>query len=219
MEIWDLYNKYGEQINKTHVRGEELPDDGYHMVVHVWIKDAKGKFLISQRSKTRPTNPLKYECVGGSVLAGENSLQAALRETKEEVGITLDEKNGQIIYQKTRGIIGGQKFNDIMHVWLFDYDGEVDLSCATTDEVESVCYLSLEEIVEYFKEGKMVPSLDYFFDMKHLMLKENKKTQNNQKIIKKSNKNKKKTNKLSKTSKYFDFYDDVKAGCHKVIDW
>lgn len=219
MEIWDLYNKYGEFINKTHIRGEELPDDAYHLAVHVWIRNSENKFLISKRSKTRPSNPLKFECVGGSVISGEDSLQAALRETKEEVGLTLNEKNGQIIYQKTRGIVGGEKFNDIMHVWLFDYDGEVDLSNATTDEVESVCWLSIEEIITYFKEGKMVPSLDYFFDMKHSMIKENKKTQNNEKIIKKSQKNKIKSKKLSKTSKYFDFYDDVKAGCHKVIDW
>ena len=213
MEIWDLYNEKGELLNKTHIRGEELPDDGFHLVVHVWIKNAQGKFLISQRAKTRPTNPLKFECVGGSVVAGENSLQAALRETEEEVGVKLDEIKGQIIYQKTRGIIDGKKFNDIMHVWLFDYDGDVDLSKATTDEVESVCWLSYDEIISYFDQKKMVPSLDYFFDIESL------KTQNNKKTIKKSEKNKKKTKKLSKTSRYFDFYDDVKAGCHKVIDW
>ena len=48
---------------------------------------------------------------------------------------------------------------------------------------------------------------------------ENKKTQNQKKIIKKSEKNKKKPKKLSEKSKYFDFYDDIKSGCNKVIDW
>lgn len=42
------------------------------------------------------------------------------------------------------------------------------------------------------------------------------KTQNNAKIIKKD---KKKPKKLSKISKYFDFYDDIKSGCHKIVDW
>ncbi len=45
------------------------------------------------------------------------------------------------------------------------------------------------------------------------------KTQNKEKIIKKSDKNKKKTKKLSENSRYFDFYDDVKSGCQKIIDW
>ena len=45
------------------------------------------------------------------------------------------------------------------------------------------------------------------------------KTQSSSKNIKKSDKNKKKIKKLSEKSKYFDFYDDVKSGCNKVIDW
>ncbi|MBR2391320.1 MAG: hypothetical protein IKB06_02380 [Clostridia bacterium] len=45
------------------------------------------------------------------------------------------------------------------------------------------------------------------------------KTQNEKKITKKSDKNKKKIKKQSQTSRYFDFYDDIKAGCHKIVDW
>ena len=45
------------------------------------------------------------------------------------------------------------------------------------------------------------------------------KTQNKEKIIKKSEKNKKKVKKLSENTRYFDFYDDVKSGCQKIIDW
>ena len=45
------------------------------------------------------------------------------------------------------------------------------------------------------------------------------KVQTDAKINKKTDKNKKKIKKLSASSRYFDFYDDVKAGCHKVIDW
>lgn len=40
-----------------------------------------------------------------------------------------------------------------------------------------------------------------------------------QKQIKNTQKNHKKPQKLSKVSKYFDFYDDIKAGCHKIVDW
>ena len=42
------------------------------------------------------------------------------------------------------------------------------------------------------------------------------KTQNKAKNIVK---NKKKSKKLSKNSRYFDFYDDIKSGCQKIIDW
>lgn len=46
--------------------------------------------------------------------------------------------------------------------------------------------------------------------------KSQEKTQNSSKIAVKS---KKKPQKLSKNTKYFDFYDDVKSSCHKIVDW
>ena len=49
--------------------------------------------------------------------------------------------------------------------------------------------------------------------------KENELAKKTQNQIKRNAKTKKKSKKLSKTSKYFDFYDDIKAGCHKIVDW
>ena len=212
MEIWDLYDANKNLLGRTHVRGEELPDDGYHLVVHCWIRNSEGKYLISQRASHRPTYPLMFECVGGSVTAGEDSRQGALREIVEEVGLDLSVAKAEIVYTKTRGFISGKKFNDIMDVWLFDYTGEVDLSKATTDEVCDTKWCSIDEIKQIQAEGKLVPTLEYIYDI-------DKKVQNKQKIAQKNKKNKKKIKKLSESSKYFDFYDDVKAGCHKVIDW
>lgn len=34
-EIWDLYNENRELLGKDHIRGEQLPIDGYHLVVCV----------------------------------------------------------------------------------------------------------------------------------------------------------------------------------------
>ena len=34
-EIWDLYDKNRELLGREHVRGEQLPIDGYHLVAHV----------------------------------------------------------------------------------------------------------------------------------------------------------------------------------------
>lgn len=130
-EIWDLYNENRELLGKDHIRGEQLPIDGYHLVVCVWIRNSKGQYLISQRSANRPTYPLMWECVGGSVVKGEDSLQGAIREAKEEVGVDLMPENGQVLFAKTRKIINGKIYNDIMDVWLFEYDGEVDLGNAT----------------------------------------------------------------------------------------
>ena len=163
MEIWDLYDESGAVTGRTHVRGEAIPEGYYHLVVHVWIRNSEGKYLISQRSADRPSHPLLWECVGGSVIAGESSLMGALRETKEEVGIDLSPESGRLAFTHTRGMIGGVNFADIMHVWVFDYDGEADLKKATTAEVAEVKWLTVEEIRALYQQKMLVPTLEYFF--------------------------------------------------------
>lgn len=164
MEMWDLYDEKRKLAATDHIRGTELPDNCYHLVVHIWIKNRKGQYLISQRAENRPTHPLLWECVGGSVQKGENSLQGAVREVKEEVGIDLSNIEGKIVFSKTRGIIDGKKFNDILDVWLFEYNAAVSLKQATTDEVAQTKWLYPEQIKELYNSRQLVPTLEYFFD-------------------------------------------------------
>ena len=162
-EIWDLYDENRELLGKDHVRGEQLPIGGYHLVVHVWIRNSKGEDLIAQRSANRPTFPLMWECVDGSVVKGEDSLQGVLREVKEEVGIDLLPEKGQVVLSDIKKIEFGKVVNKIVDVWLFDYDGEVDLGNATTDEVEQVDWMNREQIKELFEHNMFVETLEYFF--------------------------------------------------------
>ena len=163
MEIWDLYDK-NRNIVSEHIRGQELPDNCYHLAVHVWIKNSKGQYLISQRAADRQSYPLMWECQGGSVLKGENSLQGALREVKEEVGVDLNADKGKIVFSHIRNIIDGKKFNDIMDVWLFEYDGEVSLEKATTKEVAQIKWLYPNEIKQLYDNHQFVWTLAYFFE-------------------------------------------------------
>lgn len=163
MEVWDLYNEKRELTGRIHIRGEEVPQGFYHLVVHIWIRNSKGEYLISQRSADRPAYPLMWECVGGSVTKGEGSLTGALRETKEEVGLTLSPEDGKLVYSVVGRVVNGVKFTDIVDVWLFEYDGPVLLDQATTKEVAQTTWMTKEQIKELFDTGKLVHTLGYFF--------------------------------------------------------
>ena len=163
MELWDLYDENRNRTGVTHIRGQKIPEGYFHLVVHVWISDGQGRYLISQRAENRPTYPLMWECVGGSVIAGEDSLAGALREAKEEVGAALKPEQGRLLFTRTRSVIGGRAHNDIMDVWLFRHEGEISLADATTDEVCQMRWMTVEEIRELDREGKLVENLRYFF--------------------------------------------------------
>ena len=159
MELWDLYTENRIKTGETHVRGNPLPKDKYHLVVNVWIKNSEGKYIISRRSRKKSRNPLMFETVGGAVLKGENSLQAAIRETKEEVGINLDTKRAKLVFTDVR-----KNLNSILDVYIFEHDGTVDLRNATSDEVESVDFMNTEQIYGLCKDGLFVHTLNYCFE-------------------------------------------------------
>lgn len=166
MEIWDLVNLKREVVGE-HVRGTEMPPDAYHQVVHIWIRNAEGKYLMTQRSPNKKTCPLKWECVGGSVLKGETSLHAALREVQEEVGIRLSPGDGKFVLTQVRDFADGARVNDINDVYLFLYDGEIPLSAASTDEVARAEWASRNEIEQLWRGGEMVSGikdLSYFME-------------------------------------------------------
>lgn len=163
MELWDLYNERRELTGRSHIRGEKVPEGCYHLVVHVWIRNSRGEYLISQRSADRPMFPLMWECVGGSVLQGEDSLAGALREVKEEVGLTLSPASGTLVTSVIGRVADGVKFSDILDVWRFDYDGPIDLQQATTKEVAQSFWMTKAELKALYDDGKLVHTLSYFF--------------------------------------------------------
>lgn len=166
MEIWDLYDENRSVIGE-HIRGTELPENGFHLVVHVWIKNSAGQYLMTQRSADKRTFPLLWECVGGSALKGETGIQSAVREVQEEIGLRLRPEDGHLLCTKIRKTIGGKRYNDIVEVWLFRHDGAIPLANATTDEVAQALWMHPEEIRSLRRENKLVYSikdLDYFFN-------------------------------------------------------
>ena len=83
-------------------------------------------------------------------MKGEDSLQGAIERQREEAGVDLMPENGQVLLQRHEKSLRVKIFNDIMDVWLFEYDGEVDLGNATTDEVAQVAWMNREQIKELF---------------------------------------------------------------------
>ena len=158
MEIWDIYDESRRKTGRTAVRGERLGEGEFHLVVHVWIVNGKGEYLITKRSPNKPF-PGMWECTGGSALAGEDSLGAALRETKEETGITLEPRYGRIVMSLKRK-------DNFADVWLFRT--EFDLRDVVLQEGETCDVMKADEntVREMLGSGEFFPFayLDEFFD-------------------------------------------------------
>ena len=163
MELWDLYTYDRRPTGLLHRRGDPIPEGLCHIVVHVWLQNHRGQYLISQRGADRQEYPLLFECVAGAVLSGEDSLSAALRETVEEVGISLDPAKGTLLSATKR-----PGYPAIRDVWLFSYDGPIRLDTATTKEVAQAAWMTKDQIKALMDAGQMAPMYRYFFETPEL---------------------------------------------------
>ena len=101
MEYWDLYDHNRAPIRHTHLRGTPCLPGEYHVVVSIWTVDSHGNILLTLRDPIKESYPNHWENTGGSVLAGETSLQAAVRELEEETGIVATEAELRFLATET----------------------------------------------------------------------------------------------------------------------
>lgn len=95
-EMLACFDKNGNTTH-PHLRSKALVEpfpDYYHAVSNIWIVDKDGRILCSQRSNLVPSNKLKWQSkFGGHVLAGNSFVQNAIKELKEEAGLTATEND------------------------------------------------------------------------------------------------------------------------------
>ncbi|MFT4174733.1 MAG: NUDIX domain-containing protein [Rhodocyclaceae bacterium] len=89
-EYWDLLDAHRRPLERTWRRGLPLEAGAYHVVVMVLTVNARGELLLTLRDANKESHPGKWEVTAGSVLAGERSVEAAVRELREETGIEVN---------------------------------------------------------------------------------------------------------------------------------
>lgn len=148
-ELWDLYDENRIITGKKHVRGVQLPLGAYHVVVEVWTLNKEGKLLLTQRHPDKPF-ALKWECSGGSVIAGEDSITGAIRELSEEVGITVTPKDLSLLHTT--------QFRDRFYdTYITIQDIRLEDLILQKEEVVDVKFVTYEELIDLWKKGVVVP--------------------------------------------------------------
>jgi isopentenyldiphosphate isomerase len=136
LEIVDINGKVMGLAKRSELHGNPLL---VHRVVHVLIFDEEGRLLLQKRSLKKDVAPGKWDTsVGGHVNPGEDLLDAAKREMKEELGIE-------------------NCVPDYRHSYLFSNNVESELvstfSCVynnslsfSQEEIEEIAFWDMEKI-------------------------------------------------------------------------
>lgn len=89
MEFINIYDKKRCKTNKIVDRYSYKKNSSeYDLSVQIWIMNDKKEIVLTKRS-SKMSYPNLWECTEGLVDVNETSLEAAIREVKEELGINI----------------------------------------------------------------------------------------------------------------------------------
>lgn len=140
-------------LDKLHTRGVELQSGEFHVVVEVFTFNADGRILLTQRDPLK-SYPLLWESTGGSVNAGESSIDGAIRELEEETGIVVNPAELRYLGEIKRG-------NYFLDSYLYVSTRNIEVSelILQPGEVCNAKWVTLKELKEMNKMGHIVPTV------------------------------------------------------------
>lgn len=154
-EIIYLYDINRNFLNKTIERNsnyEILLDKEFCLVTNIWtIQKSTKKILLTKRAYHKKYGGF-YECTAGWCIESENTLNAAIRELKEETNLNLNKETIQLINTTT--------FNEYIvdtYIHILDFDiNDIKLDPNETIEYVLVTY---DELIKMLNNNKIAPSI------------------------------------------------------------
>lgn len=137
-ELIDILDSEGNFTGKSCLKSEAHKYGYFHATVHVWLYTKDEKILLQQRSPNKKIFPNLWDIsVAGHIAAGEQILDAALREVYEEIGLQIKKEDLFKIGTRKHQVShdNGIQDNEIHHVFIAELKTELDNLTVQEEEV------------------------------------------------------------------------------------
>ena len=158
MEMFDVIDEKGSPTGLIKERGVVHREGALHATSHIWIarKNQKSGYdiLLQKRSAIKDSHPGCYDISSaGHIGAGDDPLSSALRELREELGISASHehlKEFGVQYKNYEGEFYGKPFRDRQRSILYLYTEPVEETTLTLQEseIESVLWMDYSEALQ-----------------------------------------------------------------------
>lgn len=171
-ELWQEYDEQQEPI------GQGLTKDAaatgtLHGASHIWfwrVSSGKTEILLQKRAHNKRTWPSYLDIsAAGHIDYGESPIEAALRETKEEIGLRLQSADLKLLFVFRQNLVASDTIAE--NEWQWVYGRRLDDIGEFThdDEVASMHWVSLREFKKIIdgkrRYEKIVPHDKQYFDL------------------------------------------------------
>lgn len=164
-ETFDVYTRDGKYLGIKEKSFCHSKNSGvYHKPVWIWIINSNNEILVQKRASCKKTNPNLWDMPSaGHVRAGETSIEGAIRETKEELGIDTKESDyeyiGEYIYDS---------LFELAQIYLMKLDVQISDMKLQVEEVSEVRWLSFDKFKDIFYSDLFVP---FEIEYKNMIIK------------------------------------------------
>ena len=166
------YTPWGEATNSP-LSSEESKSGALHGSSHVWIwrrRDDEVEVLIQQRTLSKSTYPGFWDIsAAGHIDFGETPLQAAIRETEEEINLSITPEDMTALFVHRAFLVTDATKKMYENEFQFVYGLRVDdlpglkLQSSEVDATKWIRLKELEDIAQSKGTGKIVPHGPAYF--------------------------------------------------------
>lgn len=155
-ELIDIVDKNGNPTGVSAPKSEIHTKGHLHNTAHVWLYTSDGKILLQQRAASKLIYPLLWDVsVAGHVDAGETIEAAAIREAREEIGITISE--AQLIkigvFECFQSYPNGLHDNEFHNTYIVEIKETLEDLSPQIDEVEALKFVSISEFYDKLNQS------------------------------------------------------------------
>ena len=166
MELVDVFDNKRNSLNKVIERYNNNTPGEFTQVVHLWIQNSNGEFLIQKRSMKKKVHPGMWSITGGAVDSLEEPTTAVARECKEEIGIELKPQDFELMMTVKRPSV-------FVDVYYAKKDIDFKDIVMQQDEVDDVKWASNAEIKDLIKQNEMGSSITIYYDALYKLIESN----------------------------------------------
>lgn len=146
-ELIDILTSEGKKTGKTALKSEAHKHGWFHATAHIWFFTADKKVLLQKRALTKKVFPGMWDIsVAGHIGAGEDILNAAIREVKEEIGLTISPSDLIKIGTRTHQVshANGIQDNEFHHVFIAELKVPIEKLKIQIEEVDEIQLFDLK---------------------------------------------------------------------------
>ena len=153
----DVLDQNGNFTGIKKPKSEVHKSGDWHRTVHVWLLNSKNELLMQLRSPTKLNCPNLWDISSaGHISAGEDGKTSAIREMKEELGISITEKDLLSLEEiKTQDVLNNNTYfdNEFHDVFLIRKDVNVSNLILQKEEVADAKWINYFELEKDIQEN------------------------------------------------------------------